>query len=245
MIMPMFDFLWRALRHPIDYLPVLRWQRVALLRHEEHGNGVHSFVFKKPSHLSWKAGQHGIWWWFGSRLSGGNWRAFSIASSCHEDELRIGTNIPAELSAFKKKLLAMQPGDTIWLQGPFGEFHTVGTQQIVGIAGGIGITPFRALAYDIAHGHIPGVSLHLIYSARDTHTYRQELEDWTQITDALGIEYVHTPEEVNTALETAVQNFGTKTPVFLSGSPGMITALIKSCQEKGVQKIVSDPFKGY
>lgn len=241
----MINFLGRALRHPSDYRHVLRWQRVPLLRQEEHAGGVHSFVFEKPAHLTWKAGQHGVWWFLDERLPGGNWRAFSVASSHHEAELRVGTIIPETSSAFKQKLCTLQPGDPIWLQGPFGELHAKGKAQIVGIAGGIGITPFRALAYEIAHGYLPDTHVTLIYSATEHYTYRQELEAWAQKTDDLTIIYTHTPEEVNAALDELVRRYGNDAYYCLSGSPGMITALKRSCREKGVQKIINDPFKGY
>lgn len=241
----MFDFLRRALTHPNDYWPVLQWQRITLIRHEDHGDGIHSFIFEKPAHLTWKAGQHGVWWFFDWRLKGKNWRAFSIASSVYENEIRISTNIGPEPSAFKQKLLTLKPGDGIWLQGPFGEFHAHTHQQLIGIAGGIGITPFRALAYEIANGHNAQTALDLIYSARDIYTFKSEFDTWTTTTPKIRVSYVHTPDEVELSLHQHVATHGKATPVLLSGSPGMITALTKSCFEQGLSKVISDPFKGY
>ena len=241
----MFDFLRRALSHPRDYWRVFCWRRLTLVRQEKHGEGIYSFIFKKPEGLTWKAGQHGVWWFFDFALSGKNWRAFSIASSVHENEIRISTNIPAEPSAFKQKLLALKAGDSIWLQGPFGEFHVHHYHQSIGIAGGIGITPFRAIAYELAMGHCTERSLQLIYSARNEYTFKAELDAWMASSPQFHVTYIHTPEEVQTALQQAITERGKVTPVLLSGSPGMITALTKSCHDQGVTKVVSDPFKGY
>lgn len=241
----MFDFLRRAFTHPHDYWTVLCWQRVTLIRHEEHAEGIHSFIFEKPPQLTWKAGQHGVWWFFDWRLKGKNWRAFSIASSVHENEIRISTNISAEPSPFKRKLLSLVAGDTIWLQGPFGEFHAHDHPQLIGIAGGIGITPFRALAYEIANGHNTHSALDLIYSARTEYTFKAEFDAWTNTTPKLRVAYVHLPEEVQASLQQHIATHGKETPVLLSGSPGMITAITNSCHEQGLARIISDPFKGY
>lgn len=241
----MFDFLRRVLSHPRDYWSVLRWQRVTFVRHEDHGDGVHSFVFKKPEQLNWKAGQHGVWWFLDPRLSGKNWRAFSIASSAHENEIRISTNISSEPSAFKQKLLAMKAGETIWLQGPFGEFHAHNHKQLIGIAGGIGITPFRALAYEIASGHNTQSALDLIYSARAEYAFKPEFDTWTNQSSKIRVSYVHTPDEVQLSLHQHVAIHSKDTPLLLSGSPGMITAITNSCHAEGFTKVISDPFKGY
>lgn len=171
----MIDFSLRALRHPTDYLGVLKWHRVKLVRTEHCVENIYSFVFEKPPGLSWKAGQHGVCWFFDEHLEAGRWRAFSIASSAYENELRIATIIPETPSAFKQKLNALKPGQHIWLQGPFGEFHASEKTQLVGIAGGIGITPFRALAYEVAHKHLPDVSLTLIYSAQNEYALKMNL----------------------------------------------------------------------
>jgi len=241
----MFDFLRRAFSSPRDYWTILRWQRITLLRHEDHGDGVHSFIFEKPVRLTWKAGQHGVWWFFDWRLRGKNWRAFSIASSVHENEIRISSNIPPEPSPFKRKLLSLTPGSSIWLQGPFGEFHAHDYPQLIGIAGGIGITPFRALAYEIANGHNTQSALDLIYSARAEYTFKSEFDTWSNQSPKIRVSYVHTPEEVQLSLHQHVAIHSKETPLLLSGPPGMITAITNSCHAEGFTKVISDPFKGY
>lgn len=241
----MYDFLRRVIKNPPDYLGVLRFARVTLIRTEEHSPGVHSFIFEKPHHLTWKSGQHGVWW-LGAPVASGNWRAFTVASSPNEGELRISTTIPDKPSTYKEQLLAIQPGEKIWLQGPFGEFHATGKTKLVGVAGGIGITPFRALAYDIAHGHAPGVSLRLIYAAPAVYTFQNELDTWAALSDGrLTLTYVRTPEEVNASLTTHIAADHTNTHFCLSGSPRMITSLSEQCHKQGVRQIVSDPFNGF
>ena len=132
------------------------------------------------------------------------------------------------------------------INGPFGEFHASSRpQQIIGIAGGIGITPFRALAYEIAHGHLPHKKLTLIYSARGDYTYQSELDQWQADTDRFTVIYTRTAEAVNQVIDQQITLCNKQADVYISGSPGMIAAIRQSCREKGISKIVNDPFKGY
>lgn len=129
--------------------------------------------------------------------------------------------------------------------GPFGEFHTHDSQKkIIGVAGGIGITPFRSIAYEIGQQQ-SDTELHLVYAARDQYPYREELDRWSKMSEKLHITYMHTPEEVNAALDGLIEAHGTSTPCYVSGAPRMIQAIIAHCREKGVSKIINDPFKGY
>lgn len=73
----------------------------------------------------------------------GNFRDFSSASSPTEDVIIISSRITK--SEFKKKLSSLKPGDKVTVKGPFGHFLLMDNKDIVMIAGGIGITPFRSM----------------------------------------------------------------------------------------------------
>lgn len=241
----MWDVITRALRHPFDYAPIINRQTLQLQQRIQESEDIYSFIFTPSRPLRWKAGQHGIFYFPGTLFAKRFWRAFSIASSSQEGVVRISTIIKPEHSDFKQRLLSMQIGETIFMQGPFGEFHTSNRiSRIVGIAGGIGITPFRALIKDIASGIIPETHLTLIYSAIDSYTYKDEIDALAQH-PSIEIIYTHTPDEVNKALDAQIQLNGNSASYFISGSPGMIGALRKACKEKGVRRIVNDPFRGY
>ena len=131
------------------------------------------------------------------------------------------------------------------MNDPLGEFHTSSKiAHIVGIAGGIGITPFRALIKDISLGIIPHTKLTLIYSAVGPHIFKDELEILAQHSD-IEIIYTQTPDEVNTALDQQINAQGNSAHYFVSGSPGMIGAIRKTLKSKGIRHIINDPFKGY
>lgn len=241
----MLDVIIRALRHPLDYLPVINRRSLTHVETIQETEEVFSFIFKFKKPFSWKAGQHGIFLFPRTKIEGKFWRAFSIASSADEAVIRISTIIKENPSDFKKHLLALSPGDQMLMHGPFGEFHTSSKiSRIIGIAGGIGITPFRPLLKDIASGVIAGTDLILIYSAVGTYTYRQEIDSLARHA-SIEVIYTETPDEVNAALDAQVEKHGNSASYFISGSPGMIGAIRASLKKKGMRNIVNDTFKGY
>lgn len=242
----MLDVISRALRHPLDYFPVVNRHTLTLQEVIHETGDIYSFIFIPEKPLRWKAGQHGIFMFPKTKVEGKFWRAFSIASSSNEKHVRISTIISDTPSSFKKQLQQMKQGEKIIMQGPFGEFHTRRTvQQIVGIAGGIGITPFRALLYDIANGYITNTKITLIYSAKNNdYAYKNELAAWAQFPN-IEIIFNATPEEVNADLQAQIKKHKNTATYFISGSPGMIKALRTSCKQQGIIRIVNDTFKGY
>lgn len=244
----MWDVIIRAVRHPLDYFPVIFRRTLILQEITQESADIYSFIFKPKAPLRWKAGQHGIFMFpigSGKRLGGKFWRAFSIASSCHEGVVRISTIIKEEPSEFKKNLRAMKPNDVLTMHGPFGEFHTSKKIcRIVGIAGGIGITPFRALIKDIASGVIAETKLTLIYSALGVYTYKEELDTLVKH-PSIEIIYTHTPDEVKAEVDAQIAQHGNSASYFISGSPGMIKAIRASLKQKGMRHIVNDSFRGY
>lgn len=242
----MQSLLMRALTHPFDYIGVLKKHGLSFIEHVDEGNGVHTFVFLKPTTLSWKPGQHAVFTLPRQEIKGKKWRAFSIASTASEEVIRIGTNCPDNASDFKKKLLQLQPGDVITMYGPFGEFHaSAGAKDIVGIAGGIGITPFRSIMQAIVNEELPNTSLLLIYAGKDNYfPYLEKCQTYIKHPN-IDIIYVNTPEEVNREIDQAVQKKGNEASYFLSGSPGMLGALRTRLKKLSITKIVNDPFKGY
>lgn len=244
----MFDVFLSALRHPIAYSGI-RHITDLILKEKIHETGeIYSFIFTTDRMPQWCAGQHAIFTLPHHKVEGKTWRAFSVASTYEENEIRIGTIIGAEPSSFKKQLASLQPGDTIRMYGPYGELCLNDKmKKVVGIAGGIGITPFRAIVRDLTHKN-SATKLGLIYSARDNqHAYKQELEDWRIKNQNMAITYTATPEEVNSALEQAVIENKNDAYYLLSGPPKMIGTLKDKLISLGISKshIINDPFKGY
>lgn len=95
----------------------------------------------------------------------GDRRTFSILSAPHENELVIATRMRD--TAFKRVLKAAPIGTTATIDGPGGEMvlHDDAARPAVFLAGGIGITPFLAMARHAANTRLPH-RLWLFYSNR-------------------------------------------------------------------------------
>ncbi len=234
----------RALMHPCDYKGAFIKRTLILKEIIRESDDIYSFIFAMQKPFTWKAGKHGIFTFPHTSITGKRWRAFSIASSSDENVIRISTIIKENPSDFKKQLLMLKQGDTFTMRGPFGEFYIKSKMdQIVGVAGGIGITPFRALIHDIASGKIVNTKLTLIYSAIGDYTFKTEFD--ALHCPAIEIIYTETPDEVTAELEKQVTLHKNAAQYFISGSPRMIEALRTNLQNKGITQIVYDSFKGY
>ena len=75
-------------------------------------------------------------------------RQFTLSGSPQEDLITITVRCRRPLSAFKRQLLAMRPGDIIYATESLGDFVLPldSTIPLVWIAGGVGITPFLSMA---------------------------------------------------------------------------------------------------
>lgn len=241
----MLNLLKRACLHPVDYLGALKTHTLIFKEKIQESEKNYSFIFTPQEKIFWKAGQHAIFSFPKSSIDGKNWRPFSVASAPHENQIRIGTSIPDPHSDFKEKLMQLSPGETIRMHGPFGEFYArEQTKHIIGIAGGIGITPFRALLFDLTHKH-SDVHATLVYSAKSTYTYRRELDYWQAQNKNLNIIYTRTPEEVGQTINSLTATYGNKADYFISGAPRMIASIRQTLKDKGIKRIYNDPFKGY
>lgn len=89
---------------------------------------------------------------------------FTIASGQSENNLRFTIK---NLGDFTAQLGSLKAGDVAFVEGPYGTFnyHAVGRKKQVWIAGGIGITPFLAMARSLAKSD--GVDAHLFYSVAE------------------------------------------------------------------------------
>lgn len=138
-----------------------------LLRHELVAEGTMAFYFAKPPEFRHLAGQSLLLTLVNPPQtdSEGDARTFTIASAPNEAELMIATRMRD--TAFKRVLKAAPGGTTVRIDGPSGEMvlHDDATRPAVFLAGGIGITPFLAMARYATRERLPH-RLYLFYSNR-------------------------------------------------------------------------------
>lgn len=138
-----------------------------LLRRENVAEGTMAFYFAKPAGFGHQAGQSMLVTLVDPPETDGegNARTFTIASAPHEPELMFATRMRD--TAFKRVLRNAPPGTKVTLDGPNGELvlHADATRPAAFLAGGIGITPFLAMARHAAREKLAH-RIFLFYSNR-------------------------------------------------------------------------------
>ncbi len=107
---------------------------------------------------------------------GFRWEAHPFSLSCFPDGKRLRLSIK-RLGDFTRRIPELKPGTPVLIDGPHGLFTSrmCVSDKVLLIAGGIGITPIRALAEELVAG---GRDVILIYGNRNSGgiTFRGELE---------------------------------------------------------------------
>jgi ferredoxin-NADP reductase len=212
--------------------------------------GVESFIFKPEKPLVWKAGQflHYVLN-HASTDDRGSDRWFTIASAPYESNVMLTTRFAAKAgSTFKKTLKALKPGDSIEVSDLDGDFILSDSKKsYVFIAGGIGITPFRAILKQAAHDG-KQLRVTMLYANRKTvAAYKKELDALTKRNPNLKIHYLFHPQRIDQqTIKELVHDL--KTPLFyVSGPEPMVESVGQLLQQIGVPKkrIKQDWFPGY
>ncbi len=156
------NYAWyRALRPLVLY----RRHRFQVVRVERESDGITS-VYIGGRHLQrWRA--HAGQFVFVRFLTPGlRWFAHPFSLSAAPDGQTIRLTIKA-VGDYTRRIPQLAPGTPVVLEGPFGIFiaDTCRTRAAALIAGGIGITPIRALAQELCARGIPCT---VLYSVRTT-----------------------------------------------------------------------------
>lgn len=155
-----------------------------LVRREMVAEGTMAFYFSKPSGFRHRAGQSLLMTLIDPPETDGEGdaRTFTVASAPHDAELMIATRMRD--TAFKRVLKAAPVGTRVKIEGPDGEMvlHDDSGRPAVFLAGGIGITPFLAMARHAAHERLPH-RLYLFYSNRrpEDAAFLPELQEMEQL----------------------------------------------------------------
>lgn len=213
-----------------------RVHRLTLVSAKHEQENVMTFVFKSNKKLTFHAGQYGVWF-HSSFVKGKPARLFTVASAPSESVVQLSTRISN--SHFKQRLSKLTPGDKMYMCNPIGRFVVTNqTKQVVMIAGGIGITPFRAITKDIVDTK-KDVQTHLIYSAHDTYLYKDQLAAL-----CTSSEFV-TKDGLETAIKKVIDVVPPSIPFYLSGPPAFVVSTEKLLKAHGVATIKTDGFLGY
>jgi len=220
---------------------------------------IHEVLFQSDHALKFKPGQY-IELTVPHRKPDdrGSRRVFSIASRPSAEYLRLGLISPDSQSTFKQALLGLAPGAEIQATQIGGSFVLSKSQRkpVVFIAGGIGITPFRAMIDELLERRDKR-QITLFYAVK-----RQELAVYTDIlqqaTESLNFRAVlvvaeppvgWTGESGRLSVQTMtnyVDNLQSS-KIYISGPNAMVDNFRRDLQMYGVRPydIVTDYFTGY
>ena len=211
---------------------------------------VVSFMFRSDAPLKWQAGQflhyslpHP------DEDDRGITRYFTIASAPFEGHVMLTTRFASERSSsFKRALRGLPVGAAVEVGEPDGDFvvDAPGDQYVM-IAGGIGVTPFRAILLDLDHRELP-INATLLYANRTLDfVYKAELDRLASRHPGLVVRYLVSPERVTQPSIRAVAPDLAR-PIFqVSGPEPFVDALGSMLSDLGVPEahVKRDYFPGY
>lgn len=174
--------------------------------------------------LRWRFLTRGLWW---------TANPYSLSAPAHPNHVRITVKAAGGHSA---ALARLAPGTRVWAEGPYGGFtaHRRTSPQVLLLAGGVGITPLRAL-FETLPGQVT-----LVYRARrpDDLALRGELDAIAAHRRATVHYVIDEPAACSSPL--TARGLTTLVPdlaahdVYLCGPPGMARAAIQALREAGV-----------
>jgi predicted ferric reductase len=248
---PAFRLYWYALY--VLAIGALVWFRLLVplwqvyyyrLRVERIGpaNATATSVYITGRHLDklrYEPGQFMIWRFFTKSRW---WQAhpFSLSVAPNGQYLRLTAKAVGD---FTSTLPALRPGTLVSTDGPHGNFtlsRTTG-QNLLFIAGGIGITPIRAMLEHLP----PNANAAVLYAARTQAelAFTEELKNFT-VRSGINLHYITSDEEVPglthgfltaETLRALVPDAATR-EVLLCGPPVMMDVVTKNLIKLGVPR---------
>jgi len=212
---------------------------------------IYDFVFTPDKQINFIPGQYMEWTLEHEKPDGrGNRRYLSLASSPTEKEIRIGVKVGSPPSSFKKKLMALTPGQKILAGQLIGDFTLPKdpNKKLVFMAGGIGITPFRSMIkYLIDTNQRRDIVIFYAAASENDFVYGEVLR---QAQDKLGIRTIYATSDKGrieaSMISSEVRDFRDRT-FYLSGSRSTVTLLEAILKKIGIpgNQIVQDYFPGF
>lgn len=229
-----------------DFKGLFKKSNLTIVSVENKYGDYYQVEMKPAAGVTWCPGDHGVFRLPNRPVEGKKWRAFSVASVPEEGLMILGTRTGKEISSFKKHLISMKVGEQVSVRGPFGWFKVQdSTSPIVMVAGGVGITPFRALLKQLENDVARPVEL--LHASLDYYLFDDELQAIALANDQITIHKAHSNQETNATLAALVTKYKGEAYYFLSGSKPFIRAMKKQITATGVKsrRIINDPFTGY
>lgn len=209
-----------------------------------------SFNFENIDLQGWKAGQYiQLVIPHKNADNRGEKRFFTISSAPFEKNVTITTRLEQNASStFKNALKNLEAGQVVECSEAKGGFQVENTdKKLVFIAGGIGITPIRAILLNLVHKKAL-FHADLLYAGRNTSfAFKDELEQIKAEGQDLSIYYFIEPEIITEAVLEKIYKSFDKKDYYVSGPINMVKAIAETLYKKNISKenIKTDFFPGY
>lgn len=204
-------------------------------RRHSHAD-VDTYIFRPSSPITFEAGQYGHLRLTGMPPEERSVREFSFASAPGDEEIWFGID-SRSASPYQQALRSLKPGDTAELFKIKGHMQwPPQTPEVVMIAGGVGVTPFRSELRDLIHKSLP-IQATLVHVDRGEHLYAEEFK-------GMPIEYIPIRREEFQVRVTACIREHPLATYFIAGSPGFVRETLMMLSKAGIRRVEGDEFKG-
>lgn len=227
----------------------------AFLKKNIEAEGISSFSFAKPKNFSFLPGQYVDVTLFVNGRD--ETYSFTLSSTPKENELVFTTRQSG--TPYKKTLFSLQKGQVVAMRGPLGGFVLTDedTINLVFLAGGIGITPFRSMIVDLmASPRKYTIYLLASFSKKEEIIFHTEFEEIMKHNKNMHIVYTLSNEDeqwmeekgriTRELIKKYIPNL-TDCYFFIAGGNDMVDDTFFLLQEMGVEnkRIKTDTFTGY
>ncbi|WP_245582996.1 ferredoxin--NADP reductase [Paenibacillus daejeonensis] len=228
-------------------MSIMKKRAVVLQSMTKEADDVYTFSFEKPADYSWRAGQYALFSITHAKVKPGT-KPFSLSSAPAENAIRITTRIGATPSEFKQALLSLKPGMTVRVSGAVGSFGLDKAEPALMIAGGIGITPFRAILKQMVAERIKATQpTQLLYlDSSEVYPFKEELETLAAQA-SVQLTTVESLDKLELERNAFVQQNKEKGRFLIAGPKPLVDSLASGLQQQGVAKsrMKKDAFFGY
>ncbi|RSK25600.1 FAD-dependent oxidoreductase [Bacillus sp. HMF5848] len=228
-----------------DISPIFKKRELTLLESYQEIEGVYTFVFEKEKDLNWKSGQHGIFTITHKSIKKPT-RPFSVASTPAENVVKITMGIGENPSEFKQAMLELKQGMKISMRGPVGPMYLAEQAPILLIAGGIGITPFRAIFKEVEASSEWRQQVTLLFvDSNGLYVYKDELDKMAD-NPLLNVKYLQNRDELYKEIDIYIAQSRNQSKYFVAGSKSMVDAVSSYMKKQDILKknIKKDAFIG-
>lgn len=175
-------------------------------------------------------------------------RYFTIASAPFERRVQLTTRVAEKGSSFKKALLALEIGGVVEADGLEGDFVVDDPKRRhVFIAGGIGVTPYRAILLALDHDSAP-IDVDLLYANRDENfPFKSELEALAARRPGLRLRYFSGQNRLDEAAIRREVGDLAEPLFYVSGPQPMVESFGKLLKGMDIPeaRLKNDDFPGY